>query len=253
MRNPARAPRQRRTRRRLPLLLLAPLCFALACSSSGGSSAADENETATAGRGRLLILAPMNFDSVLSENLTDGIPKVNSALVVALRRHGYTVKTVRLKNFRRLFSDAAGDSFDLGDEQYAEAMRKILARLAPGDPDALIALPSIELRNAPTVGGGARFDGVARTLHKRGLPRDYDASTGAGGSLTGVSAHVRIWDASGRKLQDGYGGIELLTVLDFDVPNMRVQWTNERDDLFENPRFIREGVRKALDPFVPEG
>jgi hypothetical protein len=114
----------------------------------------------------------------------------------------------------------------------------------------LLVMPSLVYRKARVTGRYASWDGVRRrvTLHTRTVTGENLHTTDWRGRISGLSLHALVFTPEGRRVFQGWGGIDLVhdAVLvkggNFDRSFLRLQ-----QQLIENPEHVREGVALALD------
>jgi hypothetical protein len=86
--------------------------------------------------------------------------------------------------------------------------------------------------------------------------RSILANTPLVGAAPAASLHAVVLDEKGNKLQEAKGGLELLVRvrvqggLDFPTSQPTLEFAT-RTDLFANREHVREGIAKALAPFIP--
>jgi hypothetical protein len=239
--------------------------IALACASASrvgvDAAPAAASDIAAAGRAaRVLLLLPLNVAVAMPKGLEGPSLDVWLELENHLRAHGKELKTVSYRDARRLWlmsmervrrsekNDAA--AFAAGASLLAVELRR------HAEFDAVIA-PSVLVREAAIRGTRATWDGVTRPIeirreHRRIRRSKLRASTTA----RSASLHVAVFGANGRRIHEGRGGLDLLVRAHIDeglseyLASGRVWYFEARPEFFDNPAFLREGVAKALDPFL---
>jgi hypothetical protein len=245
---------QRRLQRRLAIAATA--AFALACASAPRHDAAIE-----AGRSaRVLLVLPLNVAMPMPEGLGDRSPAVWQELQNYLLDSGKRVKTVSYRDARRLWlasiarsrrpeeSDAA--DYDTASDLLVRELRR------QTEFDAVIA-PCIFVQQASMVGMRASWDGVTRTVEiRRDNRRILRQAVFSSSTARAASLHVVVFDAEGHKLHVGQGGLDLLVRARADegsgeIIDNRFWIFESRLDFFDNFEYLREGIARALQPFLP--
>jgi hypothetical protein len=229
------------------------LALLLGCAGSG----APRERTVLAGNAaRNLVILPLNVAAVMPTELEASSPVVWKELEVYLRAQGKELKTVSFQNSRQLWLSSIGEARAADARaRFDDAARVLVGKLARlVDFDAVI-VPSLTLREAPIAGRSASWDAVERPLEIEGrerLPADLPLE----GMAPAASLHVAVFDAQGKKLHDGIGGLDLL--VDARVVRTRasapdaitLEFTT-RTELFASRENVQEGIATALAPFLP--
>ena len=99
----------------------------------------------------------------------------------------------------------------------------------------------------------ASWDGVKEPVIIEGKAKDW---SGMFNDVTqGVSIRIRVFDAQGRLLHDGYGGTELPWKMVIRKKGHYHYYNDgmaERDDLFRDPGRTAHGIKLAFDPYIPK-
>jgi hypothetical protein len=189
-------------------------------------------------------------------------PFVWKELEIYLRAHGKQLKTASFRDARRLWLGSirrvrAGEKGARAG--FDDAARALVLELAKHAEFDTVILPCLFIRKAHISGRTASWDGVQRPLEFE------ETSSSAGripanaplvGEAPAASIHAVVLDAEGNKLQEAKGGLELLVsvrVLSrLGAPNNQpVLEFATRTDLFANREYLREGIARALAPFLP--
>jgi hypothetical protein len=209
-----------------------------------------------------IMLLPLNVAMTLPPELEGPSDLVWKGLERYLEDHGKRIQTVRFGDARRLWLDdirqfrAAGRAADASFDDIAQMLVLELGRHAEFDA---VIVPSLFIQQARLHGKTAFWDGVERRVEIDGDVRQIGsiyASTSLVGDTPGASLHVVILDASGGKLHEAQAGLELIdrmavTGKDGDPMGKRGVVWGRRPNLFDDEANVREGVAKALDPFLP--
>lgn len=101
----------------------------------------------------------------------------------------------------------------------------------------IYVLPNVVVRRAEYTGGRTlKWDGVRR--RERAIGLTMSGTTRAGSMLT------MIFDASGKRVFSGYGGLDAV----FQIDRKNAQYV-VRDDLFEDLENLEEGVCISFHPY----
>jgi hypothetical protein len=240
------------------LAIAATAALALACASTPRDEA-----SIRAGRSaRVLMVLPLNVAMPVSEGLGDRNPAVWLELESYLRAHGKRLKTVSYRDARRLWLasiEQARRAAGSGKADYDDAAGLFVLELRRHTEfDAVIA-PSVFVQQARIIGARASWDGVTRVIE---IHRDNRTilrpAVSASGTARAASLHVVVLDADGHKLQEGQGGLDLLVRARVDegfgfgeVVDDRYWFFESRPDFFGDREHLREGIARALQPFLP--
>lgn len=237
----------------------------LACAH-GGATAPAARLGATA---RSVVVLPLNVALTLPAELEGSEGRVWNVLVRYVQAHGKKVRTVRLVDARRLWLDSirltteeAAQTAEGTDEtpevDFDAVARTFVRELGrDGEFDAVI-MPSLFLQHARLSTHRARWDGVSREVDIEGDVQRVGritTSTYLTGTTPAASLHVVILDADGANLHEAQAGLALLQYIVVGgergaaVTDRSVSW-EPRPDPFENEEDVREGIERALDPFL---
>jgi len=247
-------------RRRRPALraaLAAVLGLALA---AGCASRPTKEPTVLAGSAaRSLLILPLNVAVVMPRVLEAKSPAVWHALEVYLRRDDRRLRTVSYEVARKFWLECIEQARAKkgAKASYEDAARLLVLRLAKyADFDTVIA-PTLYVREARISGRIASWDGVERPVEieaAASVARQV-ADVPLEGSAPAASLHAVVFDAQGNEIQEGRGGLDLLV-------SVRVRRSagplggapafdfEPRTDFFSDPAHLREGIAKALSPFL---
>jgi hypothetical protein len=207
---------------------------------------------------------------ILPFNVTVAMPKeldAHSAFVWAelenyLKVQGKQLKTVAFGDARRLWLASiqevrAGQSpVKPGFDDAARVLVRKLARHAEFDT---VIIPTLFVREAPILEKTASWDGVERSVEIEAI--DIEARKAAEdipleGAAPAASIHAVVLDAEGNKLQEAQGGLELLVrvraLSDANAPGAPPTFRfADRSPVFADRAHLREGIARALSPFLP--
>jgi hypothetical protein len=210
---------------------------------------------------RSVLLLPLNVVVALPAELEGPSDRVWQALASYVEAHGKQVRTVRLGDARHMWLNAiqrvesdgriAEGKFDVAAESLVQELGEHV------EFDAVI-MPSLFVQQARLSGKHAKWDGVSRRVEVDGDVLHVGSiitATSLAGATPGASLHVVVLGADGAKLHEAQAGLELLMCMKVEgepgalLSERHIVW-EFRPELFENPADVREGVTKALDPFL---
>ena len=114
-----------------------------------------------------------------------------------------------------------------------------------------VLLPSVVYREARVRGRIASWDGVRRRVTPR---RARGASESHyfhewGGGMSGLSLHVRVYEPDGRRVHEGWGGLDL-THDPVRVGNTMAAWNVPHANPLDDPEHVRQGLELALGAYL---
>lgn len=223
----------------------------------GCASAPTKQRSVLAGNpARDLLILPLNLAAVMPAELEPARPIVWEELEVYLRAQGKELRTVAFGDARRLWLASIREARAADARAgYDEAMRLLVGKLSEyADFDVVIA-PSLFLRQAEIAGRSASWDGVERPLEIDGearLPKDLPLE----GVAPAASLHAVVLDRDGNELHEATAGLVLL--VDARVLRKRGWGADDvtlqfvpRAEPFASREQLREGIARALAPFLP--
>lgn len=236
----------------------------LACAGPNGAATARLGVSA-----QRVVILPLNVAMTLPPELEGASHRVWNALARYVQAQGKDVTTVPLADARRLWLHsyrltAAAVEATKGTAEETPALdfdavaRTFVLELGrEAEFDALI-MPSLFVQQARLSSHLARWDGVVRKVEVEGDVHRVGSivtSTRLTGTTQGASLHVAILDPEGENLHEAQAGLVLLDHMVVGgepgaaVTERRFHW-EPRPDLFENEEDVREGIERALDPFL---
>jgi len=248
--------------RRIRPILAAVLAGAalVACAQGSRVAALAEADVAAAGRAApVLMVLPLNVTVEMPEELQGPSLAVWAELENYLRDHDKQLKTVSYQDARRLWllSVERAHRSDRHTADFATAAGLLAVELRRhAEFDAMIA-PSVFIQEASMLGTRAIWDGVDRPVEIRREHRKIGRRTlHASRTARAASIHVAVFASNGRLLHQGQGGLDLLVRaqldedLTEDLLTSKFWYFEARPEFFADPELLREGVAKALEPFV---
>jgi hypothetical protein len=198
------------------------------------------------------IVAPVNFDIVTPTQLEPGIDSTGELVELYLRHRGIEAERIPLGEFIDHWREAGGSGLPSGDPGHTGAAGRVLEALAPDQADCVLVLPAIVYRAGVLRGSAASWDGVKERVVIEGNSKDRSGMFD--GVTQGVSIWIRVVDAEGRLLHEGYGGTELpwkRVIRNKGHYHYYDEGMAERDDLFRDPGVTARGIQLAFDPYIP--
>lgn len=209
-----------------------------------------------------LLILPLNLTIEMPAELQGMSPVVWKQLELYLRAHGKKLKTVAQPVARRLWIESisqarAGKSSAKVD--FDDAARLLVLELARHADFDMVIVPSLFVQQARLLGRVARWDGAKRQVEFEAYGREarkLAANPSVEGTAPAASLHVVVLDNGGEVLQQAQGGLELLVRVviraNDDLPEAPPKYAYAtRTDLFADPQPLREGIARALSPFLP--
>ncbi len=235
----------------------------LACASDPTTE--PERSVLMGNENRVFMVLPLNVAAAMPEDLSPLSPIIWKQLELYLRAQGKELKTISREAARTLWIRSIRNARATDRKAgYDDAARSLAQELAKHTPfDAMIA-PSLFLREARIKDRTARWDGVVRELEfdTEGFEaRTLAASTPLEGVAPAASLHVAVFDASGAKLHEAQGGLDVLIRVEVQTkargeleadaaPEANFQFVT-RSDVFSDVGHLREGFDAAFVSFLP--
>jgi hypothetical protein len=204
---------------------------------------------------RAVLLAPTSVDLRLAEDLRAGAPVINEMIGRLLWEQDMQVNAPPLPEFYELWRQAAlAASGDGGAEAAAHndvAVSALLdgLRAQGANFDALL-IPYLTVRPGTVTGQSVMWDGVARRLPLSYKNRDVAfLVVRRRVEAPCTSLGVVAYGAHGERLFERIGGLEVAKQMWVSDDGKRRGW-NERADLFQDKKVLRDGVEEALEPLL---
>ena len=209
-----------------------------------------------------LLILPFNVTVPMPGKLDADSSVVWDELEAYFQIQGKQLKTVAFRDARRLWIAsiqevrAGKSSATAGFDDAARVLVQKLARHAEFDT---VIIPSLFIREAPILQKTASWDGVERTVEIEAIDGETEKAARdvpLEGIAPAASIHAVVLDAGGVKLQEAQGGLELLVRVRAlseastpgGAPTFRFA---ERSPVFADRAHLREGIARALSPFLP--
>ena len=159
-------------------------------------------------------------------------------------------------------SSVASASSKSDSRRLERAVGFFVEELARNAKFSAFLLPTLVYREAKVWGYTARWDGVRRKLATRTrstanarlptLEPSIGESQIKGAKVPGVSLHVLVFSPQGRRIYEGWGGLDLVHAVMVTGSADTGHGSLVQDiDPFRNLDHLREGVALALDAYVP--
>jgi hypothetical protein len=245
-------------RRRTWLTAGLVLPLLLACA---GAPAPREPTVLEGSAARDLLILPLNVTVAMPKQLDAESSVVWEELEIYLQDQGKQLKTAAFGDARRLWVDSIREvrSGEKGAKAgFDDAARVLVGKLARYAEFDTVIVPSLFVRQAPILEKSARWDGVERDVEVEAVDlaiREAVEDVPLEGAAPAASLHAVVLDARGNKLQEGQGGLELLVRVravraeeGSDTPTFQFV---ERRPVFTSRAHVREGIARALSPFLP--
>jgi hypothetical protein len=242
-----------RTRARGPLIaaLAGLIVWGLGCGNLQPPASRWDDDGSAAGSLRVVV-APLNLALRLAPDLEDAVEPVAEEIIRYLQSHGAKVAVIWPPDAWSLWRDSMAaiqrsEGLTLDLETAARVFVRALTEHADFD---LLVMPSLVYREARVLGRSARWDGVLRKISV-GTRTPTGASVVAAewrGRITALSLHAPVFTPDGRRVFQGWGGLDLVhdAVLDREG-NPGRSFLRLQRQLLENAEHVREGVALALE------
>ena len=199
-----------------------------------------------------VVVAPLNLAVRLARDLEEAVEPVEAEIIRYFQSHGARVAVIWPSDARWLWQDSVAAI--QGRESLAPALetaaRVFVRELTEHADFDLLVMPSLVYRQARVTGRHASWDGVRRrvTLHTRTVTGENLHTMDWRGRITGLSLHTLVFTPEGRRVFQGWGGIDLVhdAVLTQEGSHERSFLRLQRQ-LIENHEHVREGVALALE------
>jgi hypothetical protein len=213
------------------------------------------NESESADGSVRVVVAPLNLALRLDPDLESALPAVDEEIVRYFQSHGARVAVIWPPDATTLWREAVAAVRGAGPEPPDLERAAAEFSLALGDHADfdLLALPSLVYREAKLVGRYAQWDGVRRkvTVHTATRVGGRSVAMGWEGMISAVSLHTLVVTRHGQLVYQGFGGLDV--VHDAVVPEpgrTHRAFLRPQPEALGNTRHVREGVARALDPYV---
>lgn len=234
------------------------LCAAVVSLLLGCESAPKGQRTVLAGSvAQNLLILPLNVAVVMPSELTSTSHVVWEELGDYLGEEGRELKTVAFEAARQLWIASVREvRAENAESGYDEASRALVRRLAAHAEFDTVVAPSLFVQEARISGRTAQWDQVERPVRFEGGGARADRALAdqveMNGAAPAASLHAVVLDAEGNKIQESQAGLELLVFVrvEQNAGGEPIFEFDARPDLFENREHVREGIEKALSPFL---
>jgi hypothetical protein len=161
--------------------------------------------------------------------------------------------------WRTLVKQANGESSTsntaLSGPNYLAAREELAKRMLKAHPADMVVMPTLLFREGRYSGTRLKWDSVKRPVVM--TERAAGASTAMiKGKDRATSVRITLFDREGHRVFERHGGIEPMTRYSmndaFYFSEFQIK-SKLRDDLFEDPWMITDGVRIALEPWLVWG
>ena len=206
-------------------------------------------------RPRAVLLAPTSVDLRLAEELRAGAPIIHEMIGRLLWEQDVQVNAPPLPEFYALWRQAAVSAGNPGapsdSAAYDVSVHALLEGLrAQGANFDALLIPYLTIRPGKVTGQSVMWDGVARRL-----PLSYKHRDAAflvvrrRVEAPCTSLGVVAYGAHGERLFERIGGLEVAKQMWVSDDGHRRRW-NDREDLFQDEKALRDGVEEALEPLL---
>ena len=205
---------------------------------------------------RAVLLAPTSVDLRLAEELRMGAPIVHEMIGRLLWEQDVQVNAPPLPEFYELWRQAALAVEAPGAPTEAAARNDVAVRAlldglrAQGANFDALLIPYLTVRPGKVTGQSVMWDGVARRLPLLYKNRDVAfLVVRRRVEAPCTSLGVVAYGPHGERLFERIGGLEVAKQMWVSDDGKRRGW-NDREDLFQDKKVLRDGVEEALEPLL---
>ena len=200
---------------------------------------------------RTLVL-PLNLVAAMPEELAGRARRVDEILVDHLAERGQAVDTIGFREASAAWRAGEDDcrvAAEKSCDRFARVAPYVARRLRTEHDYDVLIVPYLLLRGARTNGEVASFDGVRRSVQVPG-----SASVGPfrfRGRIRAASLKLFGFSPDGIEVFDGIGGLDVVDRIEASSDEPGTYTVEVREDVLGDSDAIREGVARALSPFLP--
>lgn len=196
-----------------------------------------------------VVVAPLNLALELPLNLDEAMEPVEDEIVRYLQSRGARVAVIWPPDAQWLWRSAVVATDDSPSvARDLEHAASVFARQLHANADyRLLVMPSLVYRPAHVASGYASWDGVRRRLPVRRRTSSASSSAEWEGRVTGLSLHVLVLTPEGRRVLQGWGGLDLVHDLLEQPRSSGSSFLVPRDRPLQDTDHVREGIALALD------
>ena len=238
------------------LARVALLVLAIGCATPLTDTPAPERP----GVERLVVCAP-NTVLPLASELQGGRAPLQREVEAYLIRQGREVVRIDLYDGRELWTQAVAQAREEGAIENAVAI--FADALAEYTDFHAIVMPSLLLTKTLATASWGTWDGVTRRMRtvdsaepswtgRSGSVLDDGTDLGGlSGEMSVTSVHFLVFSRDGERIFEGRGGLEYTHEIDLSKTRSHNRLNiRMRDDLFEDPEVLREGIEIGLTPYL---
>ena len=137
-----------------------------------------------------------------------------------------------------------------GEPDWSATGRRFVRQLREGRVFDAVVVPTLLYRKVEIRRSRVEWDGVVRELRGLKAPIARRFSRRPRPTVIAVSLHVIVLGESSDELFHGVGGLEILQEADDLRRSHRRVHFRIREDLFQEPDLLREGIAIAFDPYL---
>jgi hypothetical protein len=200
---------------------------------------------------RALVL-PLNVVAAMPKEIAGRARSVDRILLDYLAERGKSVSTIGFKDAVAAWRAGESDcrsAATKGCDRFARVAPFAARHLRADHEFDVLIVPYLLLRGARTNGEVASFDGVERPVRVAGYAADGPYYR-FGGRIRAASLKVFGFSPDGKKMFDGIGGLDVVDEIELSE-GPGAYTVDVRENVLDDPAAIREGVARALSPFLP--
>jgi hypothetical protein len=211
---------------------------------------------ADADRFERALLLPLNVVVDMPTELADGADRVAEQLRTYLVERGKAPEAIAFVDAHNAWLASAAEckeNAQQGCSGFTDAAGILARRLSEGRDAEVVLVPYLLTQSVRTQVRNANWDGVHREIEVVGFPAEGPVSLSSI-TIPAPSLAILAFSRTGEPLFRGVGGLDLAHRVRI-IPSRSSAYFGMglelRDDLFDDPEALREGVGIALDPLVP--
>ncbi len=240
-------------------LLTAVACGATASPPSRLSipSGSDHHYLLSPDRGtasdlRRVLLLGFNVIPGLPVGLVGITDPILEEIAAYLEAHDLRVDQGDSETSRSLWLECARETDEQlpGEPDWSVTGRRFVSRLREQWVFDAVVVPTLLYRKVEIHGSRVKWDGVVRELRGLRAPMSGRFSSRGSHSVIAISLHLIVLGASSDEHFHGIGGLEILQEVDDLRRSHRRMHFRIREDLFQQPDLLREGIAIAFDPYL---
>lgn len=213
-----------------------------------------------AGSGQRLVVLPLNLVVSLPAELEKPSKRFAELLVDYLREAGNEVQVLHLSHARSGWMSAVANvkAASVEEPDFNAVADHFVAKLREAYEFDAVVMPDLVFRMADMYQGSSAvaWDGVKREMevaNQAHMKGSIYLMGGFYGKMNGVSLHLYIFDATGMRFFESYGGLDLVHFADVEDAESKPRYEMKlKPNPLANEVVLNEGIGVAFDPYVTD-